>query len=88
MSETDHTLTYDRWTVMADRPADVNFGGWRWLNPYLDHRTLMRMAEWNDAVVMRRIVGDRMEVVARLAGPAWKRLQTRWDIQREARRAA
>lgn len=81
-------LTYDTWTVMAERPGTVELGGWRWLNPHIDHATLIRMADANDAIVMRRRVGDRMEVVARLAGPAWKRLQARFAIQREYRRAA
>lgn len=76
-------LSHDEWTVMADRPATMTYGGWRWRAPWIDHETLMAMADRDDAIVMQRVVGIRRQVVARLAGDAWKRLQTRLTVEAE-----
>lgn len=81
-------LTFDTWTVMADRPADQPERGWMWRNREITHGQLLLMCDRNDAVMMQRIRDGKKEAIARLAGPNWKRLQTRFVVQDEFRRVA
>lgn len=71
-----HTLTADRWIPIAYR--DHVECRWLWARGFTDHETRMAHAA-DDIIVMHR--GD--EMVARLAGPCWRRLR----VQMRAGRA-
>lgn len=58
------------WTVVATRLGNT----WRYRDGW-DAKQLMAAAETDEIILMHRRVKDGWELVAQLAGPAWRRLQ-------------
>ena len=65
------------WTVLATRTG----AHWQWRderNKSTEAQQALRHAsDANEIIIMHRRLGKGWELVARLSGPAWRRLQTR-----------
>jgi hypothetical protein len=59
----------DRWTVLAHSPEP---GRWEWA-PRWNHAMAMRASDDGTLIVMHRKRPDGWELVARTAGPAWRK---------------
>lgn len=82
-------LHEDRWTVIAwrpDAPLDPGLGvRWTWIAGW-DSRSMHRRSARDEVIAMQRVTADRRELVARVAGPWWRRLQARFAYRRAVRR--
>lgn len=71
-----HEITADKWTALAVRLGRY----WKWSDSYSSteaQQALRARCDANEIIVMHRRVSGGWELVARLAGPAWRRLQAR-----------
>jgi hypothetical protein len=65
-------LSLDRWTTVAHRVQDA--GRWDWVEG-VAVKLLHRAVENDDVILMHRHHVGGIDLVARLAGPNWRRLR-------------
>lgn len=70
-------ITADAWTVIAKRTGSH----WQWCDERDKtpeaQKSLHALSDANHIIIMHRRVGRGWELVAQLAGPAWRRFQAR-----------
>ena len=75
----------DRWTVVATRMrGSHDMDVWAWIEGY-DPRSLHQSIERGDLIVMHRRNADgKIEMVARFAGPNWRRMERMYSDRKLA----
>lgn len=68
----EYEITADRWTVVATRTGRF----WSYRTGYTG-AALVAAADADTIVLMHRRAAEGWELVAQLAGPAWRRFQAR-----------
>lgn len=68
------TLSPDAWTVVAHRVRSGPVHHWQW-EPGVGVKHLQAQSEADAVVLMHRRTPTGVELVARIAGPAWRRMR-------------